>query len=132
MAISSTSGTTGPSLSSLGVGSGLDAETIVTKLVALERQGINQLQTQATSIQSKISAFGKIQSAVSALRDAASKLTSPDLWSSTTATSADTSVAFTTSSGAAPGSYNVEVSALASGQSVLSNTVLASPTTTLG
>jgi flagellar hook-associated protein 2 len=132
MAISSTSGTTGPSLSSLGVGSGLAAETIVTKLVALERQGINQLQTQASTIQSKISAFGKIQSAVSALRDAASKLTSPDLWSSTTATSADTSVAFTTSSGAAPGSYNVEVSALASGQSVLSNTVLASSTTTLG
>lgn len=132
MAISSTSGTTGPSLSSLGVGSGLDAETIVTKLVALERQGINQLQTQATTIQSKISAFGKIQSAVSALRDAASKLTGPDLWSATTATSADTSVAFTTSSGASPGSYNVEVSALASGQSVVSNATLASAATTLG
>jgi flagellar hook-associated protein 2 len=132
MAITSTSSSTGPSLSSLGVGSGLDAETIVTKLVALERQGINQLQTQTSTIQSKISAFGKIQSAVSSLRDAASKLTSPDLWATTTATSPDTSVAFTTSSGATPGSYNVEVSALASGQSVVSNTVLASSTATLG
>lgn len=130
--VSSSTGSTGPSLSSLGVGSGLDAETIVTKLVALERQPITQLQTQASTIQSKISAFGKIQSAVSSLRDAASKLTAPDLWSSTTATSADTSVAFTTSAGASVGSYNVEVSSLASGQSVLSNTALASASSTLG
>lgn len=130
--ISSSTSPTGPSLTSLGVGSGLDAETIVTKLVALERQPITQLQTQASTIQSKISVFGKIQSAVSSLRDAASKLTNPDLWSSTTATSADTSVAFTTSAGAAPGNYNVSVGTLAAGQSVLSNTVLSSPASTLG
>lgn len=131
MAISSTSGTTGPSLSSLGVGSGLDAETIVTKLVALERQGINQLQTQATTIQSKISAFGKIQSAVSALRDAASKLTSPELWSATKATSGDTAVAFSATAGAAVGEYSVGVSALAAGQSVLSNYTFPSTAATL-
>ena len=121
-----------PTLSSLGVGSGLDAETIVNKLVALEQQPLEKLKTQASTIQSKISAFGKIQSAVSTLRDAASKLTSPDLWASTVATSADSSVAFTTSTGATPGNYNVSVSSLAAGQSVLSNTVLTSPASTLG
>lgn len=132
MAISSTSSSSGPALTSLGVGSGLDAESIVTKLVALERQPINQLQTQASTIQSKISAFGKIQSAVSTLRDAASKLTSPSLWSSTTATSADSSVAFTTSAGAVAGNYNVSVGTLAAGQAVVSNTTLGASTATLG
>ncbi len=127
-----TSSTSTPTLSSLGVGSGLDAESIVTKLVALERQPIDKLQTQASTIQSKISAFGKIQSAVSSLRDAAAKLTSPDLWASTVATSADSSVAFSTTTGAAPGNYNVSVSSLAAGQSVLSNTVLSAPSSTLG
>lgn len=130
MAISSTSTT--PTLTSLGVGSGLDAETIVTKLVALERQPIAQLQTQASTIQSKISAFGKIQSAISSLRDAASKLTSPDLWSTTKATSADTAVAFTTTPGAAVGSYSVGVTSLAAAQSVLSSSALASSSSTLG
>ncbi|MGE5451558.1 MAG: flagellar filament capping protein FliD [Acidobacteriota bacterium] len=130
--ISSTSSTAGPALTSLGVGSGLDAETIVTKLVALERQPITQLQTQASKIQSKISVFGKIQSAVSTLRDAAAKLTSPDLWSSTTATSSDSSVAFTTSAGAVSGNYNVSVSALAAGQAVVSKTILSSSAATLG
>ncbi len=130
--ISSSSSLAGPSLTSLGVGSGLDAESIVTKLVALERQPINQLQTQAGTIQSKISAFGKIQSAVSSMRDAAAKLTSPDLWSSTIATSSDSSVAFTTSAGATPGNYNVSVGTLAASQSVLSNTILSASTATLG
>lgn len=131
--ITSSSSTTGPALTSLGVGSGLDSESIVTKLVALERQPINNLQSQASTIQSKISAFGQIQSSISSLRDAASKLTSPDLWSSTIATSADaSSVSFSTSSGAAVGNYNVSVGAVAAAQSVLSNTVLSSSSATLG
>ena len=129
MAVSSTTNT--PTLTSLGVGSGLDAETIVTKLVALEKQPINQLQEKTTQIQSKISAFGKIQSAISSLRDAASKLTSPELWSATKATSGDTAVAFSTTAGAAIGEYSVGVSALAAGQSVLSNYTFPSTSATL-
>lgn len=131
--ISSSTGMNGPALTSLGVGSGLDSESIVTKLVALERQPITNLQSQASTIQSRISAFGQIQSSISSLRDAASKLTSPDLWSSTVATSSDaSSVSFATSTGAAIGNYNVSVSSLAAAQSVVSNTVLSSATSTLG
>ena len=57
---SSSSGT----ISSLGVGSGLDANSIVSKLVEIERQPISNLQTAATKIQTKISEFGKVQAAV--------------------------------------------------------------------
>ena len=98
-------------ITSLGVGSGLDAEGIVTKLVALERQPISQLQTAASKLQTKISAYGQIKSNISALRDAAQKLTSPDLWSSAVASSSDSAaINFSTGSGAAPGTYSVSVS----------------------
>lgn len=125
--------TTSATLTSLGLGSGLDAESIVTKLVALERQPITKLQTEASTIQSKISAFGKIQSAVSTLRDAAAKLTTPDLWASTTATSSDETIAkVTTSSGAATGNYAVVVSSLAAAQTTVTNTAVSSSTATVG
>jgi flagellar hook-associated protein 2 len=121
------------SVSSLGIGSGLDANSIVTKLVALESQPITDLQTAAGKIQTKISAYGQIQSAVSAVRDAARKLTSVDLWGATTAASADaTAVNATTTSGAQTGTYSVDVTALAKPQSVVSNNALASSSTTLG
>jgi len=41
-------------ISSPGVGSGLDVNSIVTQLVAIERQPIVQLQTQANSLQTKL------------------------------------------------------------------------------
>jgi flagellar hook-associated protein 2 len=130
--MSITSSTT-PTLTSLGVGSGLQAESIVTKLVALERRPISALQDAADKIQSKISAFGQVKSNLSTIRDAAQKLANPSIWSSTTSSSSDTSVAnFTTSSGAATGSYSVSVSALASGQSVVTKTALSASTATVG
>ena len=93
-------------ISSPGVGSGLDVNSIVTQLVAIERQPIVQLQTQATSLQTKLSAFGKLQSDLSTLRDAASELTSPSTWNQTTGTSSDpASVSVTTDASNLPGSY---------------------------
>ncbi|MES2090867.1 MAG: flagellar filament capping protein FliD [Pseudomonadota bacterium] len=121
------------SITSLGIGSGLDANTIVTKLVALESQPIVNLQTASDKLQTKISAYGQIQSAVSSVRDAARKLTSADLWGATAAASADaTAVNATTSAGAQVGTYAVDVTVLAKTQSVVTKTSLASGASTLG
>ncbi|MET0209838.1 MAG: flagellar filament capping protein FliD [Burkholderiaceae bacterium] len=109
------------SISSAGLGSGLDVESIVTKLVTLEKQPIVNLQDKTTSIKSQISIYGKIQSAFSSLRDASSKLTNPTSWAALTATSSDpttTTVAAGTGSGA--GSYALKVTSLAAAQSVSS------------
>ena len=46
------------SISSAGIGSGLDVESIVTKLMVVEKQPVTELQTKASTIQTKISAFG--------------------------------------------------------------------------
>jgi len=113
-------------ISSPGVGSGLDVNSIVTQLVAIERQPIVQLQSQASSLQTKLSAFGKVQSNLSALRDAASALTRPSTWSQTTGTSGDsTAVAVTTDANNLPGSYSVQVLSLARAQSNTSKTYTA-------
>ncbi len=110
-------------ISSPGVGSGLDVNSIVTQLVAVERQPIVQLQTQATSLQTKLSAFGKLQSDLSTLRDAASALTSPSTWNQTSGSSSDAaSVSVTTDASNRPGSYSVQVTQLAQSQSNISKT----------
>jgi flagellar hook-associated protein 2 len=110
------------SITSTGIGTnGLDVEGIITKLMALEQKPLEQLQTAATTIQTKISAFGSVQSALASLRDAASGLTKSSAWSATTAMSSDaTAVAVAAGSSAVAGSYNVSVQSLASSQSVAS------------
>ncbi len=108
-------------LSSLGVGSGLDAENIVTSLVALERKPAEAVKAENTKLDTKVSTWGKIQSAFSSLQDAANSLNSNDFWTAAKATSSDAStVGVTTSAASAPGSYSITVQSLASSQYVAS------------
>jgi len=117
-------------ISSAGIGSGLDVNSIVTQLVAIERQPITALQTKATKLQTQISEFGKQKSALATLRDAASKLTNSDFWSQTVGTSSNpTAVGVTTTTGAVAGNYSVTVQALAAPQSLASAVFPASTST---
>lgn len=117
-------------ISSAGIGSGLDVETIVSKLVTLERQPIDQLQTEQKGLQTDLSAYGKVQSYMSALRDAARSLTDASTWNAVTATSSDTSaVAVSAGAGAVASSYDIAVSRLASAQQVASSAYTASTST---
>lgn len=119
-------------LSTPGIGSGLDVRSIVTQLVALERRPIDLLQAQATTIQTKLSSFSLLQSYTSNVRDAADKLSKADFWTATTATSADSaSVGVTSTSTAAAATYQINVTALAQAQSMASK-AYASSTTSVG
>ncbi|MBK9574771.1 MAG: hypothetical protein IPO43_19725 [Rhodoferax sp.] len=80
-------------ISSAGIGSGLDVNSIVTQLVALEKQPLKALATKATLVQGQISAMGTIQSQFSALADAASAMFSATAWSARTGSSSNASVA---------------------------------------
>ena len=116
------------SISSTGIGSGLDVASMIDRLMALENRPLNLLQTQATALNTKLSTVGKLQSNFAALRDKANALTSSTLWSSTIATSADTSaVKVSTSANATAGSYAVNVSKLAQGQTVTSQAPAGGP-----
>lgn len=117
-------------ITSAGIGSGLDVESIITKLMTVERAPVTQLQTAASAIQTKISAYGSVQSAVSAFRDAALALTKASTWGVTSATSADTSAVTVSAAGtAATGNYSVSVQSLAAAQSVASTSFSASTAT---
>ena len=108
-------------LSSAGIGSGLDVETIVSKLVALEKQPLNKLQTVASSIQSKISIYSQVKSLMSTLSDVASKLSQNSSWSAMVATSSNVGAVQVSVSGAASAtSFSVGVAQLARAQSVAS------------
>ena len=116
----SISNTTG-SISSAGIGSGLNVNDIVTQLMAVEQRPLTILQTAATSLNTKLSNVGKLQGYFSALRDKANALTTGNLWGATLATSSDTnSVGVSTSANAAAGSYAIAVTKLAVGQTVTS------------
>ena len=111
------SSTTG-SISSAGIGSGLDVKSIITSLMAVESQPLQLLQDKASTVNTEISAVGQIQSLTSALSDKAHKLSSTSLWTQTTSSSSDSTVVTADTGGgtAAAGDYQVSVQQLAQGQ----------------
>jgi flagellar hook-associated protein 2 len=119
-------------ISSTGVGSGLDVESIVTQLMAIERRPVTLLQNAATDLKAQLSSFGQMQSYMSAFRDKANALTSTTLWGQTVATASDTTaVSVSTGSSASAGSYSISVSKLAASQTVTS-TAFAASTSVVG
>ena len=108
-------------ITSLGIGSGLDINSMVTQLVALENRPLTQMKAQANSLQTQVSSYGKLNSLFSALQTASNKLTNPTLWTQATASSSDAaSVSVTGGSGATAGNYAVSVQKLAGSQTVAS------------
>lgn len=110
-------------ITSPGLASGLDVQSIVSQLVALERRPLAPLQQQAASFQSKLSVFGSIKSMVSALGDAASKLTTANAWDGVRAMSTSDAVGASARAGTAPTSMSIEVQSLAKAQSNASTAV---------
>lgn len=107
------------SLSSPGIGSGLDVKSIVSQLVALERRPIELLQTQKTRLTTQLSSFGLLQSYMGNLQSVADQLGNSSFWTKVTATSSDTSaVTVSAPAASAAASYTVGVTSLATAQSL--------------
>lgn len=113
-------------ISSLGIGTnGLDVNSIVSQLVAIEKQPLDKLKLEAAATQTKISTFGQIKSLVSTLNDAAAKLASVTGWNAVTATSSDTSYVTTSAiGGTQPTAFDVQVQTLAKAQATHSAAIL--------
>lgn len=119
-------------ISSIGTGSGLPVEEIIAKLMSIERQPVVDLQTKATSLQAKLSSYGKLQSNISALKDAANKLNDPATWGANLSSSSDaTSVTASTTQASVAGTYAVSVSKLAAAQTI-TGAAIPSNATTIG
>ena len=107
-------------ISSPGIGSGLDVQSIVSQLVAIEQRPLAQLQSKQVTYNSQLSSFGQISGKVSALQDAAAALAKPTAWTKTSSSTSDSASVTVTSSGtAAKGDYSVSVSQLAKAQNLV-------------
>jgi len=103
--------------SSLGIGTGVDLQSMLTKLMAAERAPIDVLTSRITTANSKISLYGTLKSKLDALKTAADTLQFPSRLSAITATSGDTTVLGATADfTASAGSYAVAVTQMATAQ----------------
>lgn len=107
-------------ITSAGLGSGLDVEGIITKLMTVEAQPLQALVKKEASYQAKLTAYGTLSGAVSAFQAAASALNNSSSVNASTATSSDnttlTASAFST---ATAGTYSINVTQLAKAQQLV-------------
>ena len=109
-------------ISSPGIGSGLDTAGIISKLMSVEAIPLNNLTTQENSYQTKITAYGQVQSNLSTFQAAVLGLSNINTLKTVTATSSDTStLSATTTAGAVAGNYSVTVNQLAQAQQLVGN-----------
>ena len=109
------------SISSLGAGSGLDLENLLTQLLAAEsRPAENRLNVGEGNAQAGISAFGSYRSALEQFQTAFAELSDASAFTSRSATTTNEDL-FTASAGqdAALGSYDINVLGLASSQKLI-------------
>lgn len=103
------------SITSPGLGSGLDVAGLVNKLITAEGQpAANRLNTREAKLQAQLSALGSVKSALSTFKGALGNLTNISSFQKRTATSSNTDL-FTVAVAGKPvaGSYEVEVKYLA-------------------
>ena len=113
-------------------GTNIDVNTLVSQLMQAERAPLAAIQRAQTGFQSKISAYGRMQSALSTLGDAAKKLDLPATFRAASARVSDATVlGASASSGATAGTYSIEVQALAQSQK-LSSAAFAAADSVLG
>jgi flagellar hook-associated protein 2 len=121
------SSSTGATVSSLGgssplqitgLASGLDTNSIISALIAIDQQPITALQNQSSGLSATNTALSSVQTALQQLSASAKALRSASLFTNTqTATSTNStlvSATATTGTGAVIGSYQVGVTNLAS------------------
>ncbi|MEY4591900.1 MAG: flagellar filament capping protein FliD [Pseudomonadota bacterium] len=104
-------------ISSLGVGSGINAEAIVTQLMTVEKQSLTALKTKQSAVETKISAYGSLSSLLDTLSSKLSTMKSTNTLAAYKPTSSNTSVlTATASSTAGAGTYNIAVTQLATAE----------------
>ncbi|MGK3129220.1 flagellar filament capping protein FliD [Pantoea sp. C8B4] len=119
------------SITTLGVGSGLDLSSILDSLSTAEKASLTPISNQQSAYTAKLSAYGTLSSALTTFQTANTALNSADLFSATTATSSSSAFSATTSGTVVAGKYSVAVTQLAQAQT-LTSAVQTSNTTALG
>ncbi len=113
-----------------GIGSGLDINGIVSKLMELERQPIRQLDRKESTINNQISAYGQLKSKVADFQTAMANLGTADKFRIYAANSTDEDIlGITASKDAAKGVFSVEVKRIAENHKLASEAQIDSDST---
>jgi flagellar hook-associated protein 2 len=130
-----TNSTTGTGLiQSLGIGSGLNIQSLVSQLVAADRAPMDsRIARQTQSVATQLSAMGALKGALSAFQSALTPLATGANFQAMAAASADETV-FTASAagGAVAGNYGIEVRQLAQPEQLLSKPFATGATAVVG
>ncbi len=111
-----------PVVSFSGLASGLDTSAIVQGLLNVERIPIQQLEAENRDYQAKLGILDDLGAALGRLQTAAQDLDTLPEFAAYSATSSDEAVATATASGdSIPGTYTLDVTALATAQKTYSN-----------
>jgi flagellar hook-associated protein 2 len=106
-------------ISSSGIGSGLDVDALVAKLMAAEATPLNNYDTKTAAYQAKLTAYGKVSTAVGTFQAALTTLNSAATFSALNTSSGSKDILTgTASAGAVPGKYRINVTQLAQAQSL--------------
>ncbi len=101
-------------ITSAGVGSGIDIESIISQLMVLERRPLNNIKKKQANLDVQVSAFGKLKSAISDLEASAKKLSDPEKFGRYVATSSnEEAFTATTTTGTAAELHSIKVISLA-------------------
>ena len=110
------------SISTAGIGSGIDIPGLVGSLIEAERTPVEtRLDKQEVDLQAKLSAYGSLKSALSSFQGSLSSLKFASTFSDVTTESSDEDVVTVTGSSIAkPGNYSLEIDSLAQAHSLSS------------
>ncbi|EHG6158085.1 flagellar filament capping protein FliD [Escherichia fergusonii] len=110
------------SFTSLGVGSNLPLDTLLTNRTTAEKKRLTPITQQQSSNTARLTAFGTLKSSLEKFQTANTALNDAALFKSTTAVSSSTDLTVSTTAGAAAGIYKISVSQLAQAQSIRTTT----------
>lgn len=106
-------------ISSPGIGSNLDVNSLVSKLLAADAAPLAILDQKAAQFKNKANALGTLNSAVSSLQGSLSGLSNQNTFQSVSSTPSDTSVLTSSATNSAiAGLYNINVTQLAQSQTI--------------
>ncbi|EMN3920375.1 TPA: flagellar filament capping protein FliD [Citrobacter amalonaticus] len=112
------------SFTSLGVGSNLPLDTLLTNLTTAEKGRLKPITQQQSSFTARLTAFGTLKSALEKFQTANTALNDANLFKSTTAVSNSTDLTVSTTAGAAAGIYKINVTQIAQAQSLRTTTTV--------
>ena len=115
-----------------GLASGLSTDTIVTKLMAVERAPIDRLTKQKTTETTKLQAYAQLNTRLDDLRKAADAMNITSEVRTTKANLSSDTAFSATSTDAATGSYSIAVAQLAQVQKSVSNGYSSNTAATFG